>query len=177
MNEYLLKDYIINASDILYLSKTKTVKNMLKKLSKSSIEIKNSKVHKQNEISHLENFIFNLDQYIYYIKKHIFIDPLEIRFLIELSLDTNKNKYLLKKKYYLENEEKYKKLFEEIFNSNFLKNQKAIASKTKNVNLVNSFNEICKLINNNKNNYYFLFESITNNNISKFIKIWTNLNY
>lgn len=174
IKEILLKDYIINASDILYLLKTKTIKNLLKNISNIQITTKNKKIHTQN-INHIENFIFILDQYIYYLKKNAIIDPLEIRYLTQITIDNIKNKIFLSKIYYLDNEQYYQKQFKKILEHNFKKNYRIIKKNVNNTLVINNKVNIFELINNNKNKYYILFEKIYKNNVNKTYKMWNSL--
>lgn len=174
IDNYLLKDYIINASDIKYLLKTKTLKKLLKEISNDKITITNKQIHHQ-DINHIENFILILDQYIYFIKKQIFLDPLEIRYLIELSIDNKYSNLFANKKYYLDNEDYYLKEFKKLFLHNFKINQRIIKKNVNNYQVINNYKSLCNLINNNKDKYYILFE--TYNNIENLLSNWKKIKF
>jgi len=168
--KYLLKNYIINASDINYLIKTRTFKKIENKLLIKKINIKNKKIHKN--ISNNEHLIFLIDQYIYFVKQYIHLDPLEIRYLIESSINNKNNNIFLCCDYFLDNKEYYIKNFKNLFLYNYCKNYKKMKIYLNNIIKITSFEELCALINKNKEIYYILFDNINKQNIDKYSKIW-----
>ena len=170
INKYISKPYINNSSDILSFLNDNNFQNILSKLNKNKIiKVSSKLIHKQEYINQLEQFIFNLDNYISYIKQSIHINPLELRYIINLTLYNKYNKCLYMDLYYYDNVDIYIKNFKKMFMHNYLKNIKLI-SKYTSVKKRN-FNELVEIINTNKKRTYCYFENINNNNMNFYLSI------
>ena len=166
INKYINKQYINNYSDILCFSNDKEFQNIINKLNKNKyIKVTSKLIHKTNEINQIEQFIFNLDNYITYIKQIIHINPLELRYIINLTLYNKYNKILYSNLYYYSNVNKYIKEFQNMFMYTYKINIKKLNIKEK------TFNELIKLINLNIKRTYCYFENITNNNMNFYSSI------
>ena len=162
INEYLNKQYINNESDIKELFNNKKFVDLFNSINDENITFNSNLIHKNKIISLKEQFIFNIDNYITFIKQFIFINPLELRYIISLTLNKNVKKLLISK-YYYDNIEYYNDLYKKIFMSNYLENVSKLSNyiniKTRN------FDDLVKLINNKKRVYSY-FEPINNKNIN-----------
>lgn len=162
INEYLNKQYINNESDIKELFNNKKFVDLFNSINDENIIFNSNLIHKNKTISLKEQFIFNIDNYITFIKQFIFINPLELRYIISLTLNKNVKKLLISK-YYYDNIEYYNDLYKKIFMSNYLENVSKLSNyiniKTRN------FDDLVKLINNKKRVYSY-FEPINNKNIN-----------
>lgn len=162
INEYLNKQYINNESDIKELFNNKKFVDLFNSINDKNITFKSNLIHKNNTISLKELFVFNIDNYITFIKQFIFINPLELRYIISLSLNKNVKKLLISK-YYYDNIDYYNDLYKKIFMSNYLEN---VSKLSKYINIkTRNFDELVKLINNKKRVYSY-FEPINNKNIN-----------
>ena len=162
INEYLNKQYINNESDIKELFNNKKFVDLFNSINDENITFKSNLIHKNNTISLKELFIFNIDNYITFIKQFIFINPLELRYIISLTLNKNVKKLLISK-YYYDNIDYYNDLYKKIFMSNYLEN---VSKLSKYINIkTRNFDELVKLINNKKRVYSY-FEPINNKNIN-----------
>ena len=162
INEYLNKQYINNESDIKELFNNKKFVYLFNSINDKNITFKSNLIHKNNTISLKELFVFNIDNYITFIKQFIFINPLELRYIISLSLNKNVKKLLISK-YYYDNIDYYNDLYKKIFMSNYLEN---VSKLSKYINIkTRNFDELVKLINNKKRVYSY-FEPINNKNIN-----------
>ena len=92
INEYLNKQYINNESDIKELFNNKKYIDIFNSINDENIIFKSNLIHKNKTISLKEQFIFNIDNYITFIKQFIFINPLELRYIISLTLNKNVKK-------------------------------------------------------------------------------------
>lgn len=175
INKYLKKNYINNYSDILSYSKDKEFNDIINKLDKNKyITVTSNLIHKENKINQIEQFIFNLDNYITFIKDKIFINQLELRYIINLTLYNKYNKILYSSLYYYDNIEKFNNEFINIFMYNYKKNYK-ILSKYSTIKEKN-FDELVDNINTNKKRISVYFENISKNNISFYLPIYESLN-
>lgn len=162
INEYLNKQYINNESDIKELFNNKKYIDIFNSINDENIIFKSNLIHKNKTISLKEQFIFNIDNYITFIKQFIFINPLELRYIISLTLNKNVKKLLISK-YYYDNIDYYNDLYKKIFMSNYLEN---VSKLSKYINIkTRNFDELVKLINNKKRVYSY-FEPINNKNIN-----------
>ena len=162
INEYLNKKYINNESDIKELFNNKKYIDIFNSINDENIIFKSNLIHKNKTISLKEQFIFNIDNYITFIKQFIFINPLELRYIISLTLNKNVKKLLISK-YYYDNIDYYNDLYKKIFMSNYLEN---VSKLSKYINIkTRNFDELVKLINNKKRVYSY-FEPINNKNIN-----------
>ena len=162
INEYLNKQYINNESDIKKLFNNKKYIDIFNSINDENIIFKSNLIHKNKTISLKEQFIFNIDNYITFIKQFIFINPLELRYIISLTLNKNVKKLLISK-YYYDNIDYYNDLYKKIFMSNYLEN---VSKLSKYINIkTRNFDELVKLINNKKRVYSY-FEPINNKNIN-----------
>ena len=162
INEYLNKKYINNESDIKKLFNNKKYIDIFNSINDENIIFKSNLIHKNKTISLKEQFIFNIDNYITFIKQFIFINPLELRYIISLTLNKNVKKLLISK-YYYDNIDYYNDLYKKIFMSNYLEN---VSKLSKYINIkTRNFDELVKLINNKKRVYSY-FEPINNKNIN-----------
>lgn len=168
MNDYLLKDYINNSSDIIKFMNDNLLNNLLNKLNDSKVEVTSHLIHKDNTITLKEQFIFNLDNYITFIKEFLTIDQLKIRYIISETLNNKYNKILISKKYYYSNIELYHKEFINMF---MLKYNKNIDFLNKYINIKKlNFKELCSFINTNKKAHIY-FEDITSKNVQYYINL------
>ena len=162
INEYLNKKYINNESDIKKLFNNKKYIDIFNSINDENIIFNSNLIHKNKTISLKEQFIFNIDNYITFIKQFIFINPLELRYIISLTLNKNVKKLLISK-YYYDNIDYYNDLYKKIFMSNYLEN---VSKLSKYINIkTRNFDELVKLINNKKRVYSY-FEPINNKNIN-----------
>ena len=162
INEYLNKQYINNESDIKELFNNKKFVDLFNSINDENIIFNSNLIHKNKTISLKEQFIFNIDNYITFIKQFIFINPLELRYIISLTLNKNVKKLLISK-YYYDNIDYYNDLYKKIFMSNYLEN---VSKLSKYINIkTRNFDELVKLINNKKRVYSY-FEPINNKNIN-----------
>lgn len=162
INEYLNKQYINNESDIKELFNNKKFVDLFNSINDENITFKSNLIHKNKIISLKEQFIFNIDNYITFIKQFIFINPLELRYIISLTLNKNVKKLLISK-YYYDNIEYYNDLYKKIFMSNYLENVSKLSNY---INIeTRNFDDLVKLINNKKRVYSY-FEPINNKNIN-----------
>ena len=162
INKYLNKQYINNESDIKELFNNKKYIDIFNSINDENIIFKSNLIHKNKTISLKEQFIFNIDNYITFIKQFIFINPLELRYIISLTLNKNVKKLLISK-YYYDNIDYYNDLYKKIFMSNYLEN---VSKLSKYINIkTRNFDELVKLINNKKRVYSY-FEPINNKNIN-----------
>lgn len=172
-NEYLLKPYINNASDINSYIKDHILDNIIIDDINKNIKINSHLIHKKDSISMQEQIIFNLDNYISFIKNFLTISQLEIRYIIYLTLYNNNLTLFSSNKYYYEYIEYYNNEFINLFMNKYLKNIKLL-KKYINIKAL-SFNELCNYINANKKAHIF-FENITENNVLYYIKLIRSIN-
>ena len=172
-NEYLLKPYINNASDINTFLQDHSLEELFNRTNYKEIEIKSHLIHKLDHINVYEQIIFNIDNYISFIKSHLKINQLEIRYIISLTLYNNNLDIFLDNKYYYENIEYYNKKFIKLFMNNYIKNIKLLK---KYINITElTFLELCNFINENKKAYIF-FEHIEENNMQYYINLIRSIN-
>ena len=170
INKYLNLNYINNSSDIKALVNEKYIKDIINKLDKNKyIYVTSHLIHKKKKINQIEQFMFNLDNYITYIKQLVHISPLELRYIINLTLNNKYIKLFYSSLYYYDNVDEYIKIFKKIFMFNYIKNLKIISNyihiKKRN------FNEFINFINSHKKRTYCYFENITINNMNFYISI------
>ena len=91
INDY---KYLNNISDILSFFEDKTFLDFYNSINDDNIKVTSNLIHNKKYISRKEQFIFNLDNYISFIKNNIFINPLELRYIISLTLNNKYNKIL-----------------------------------------------------------------------------------
>lgn len=168
MNDYLLKDYINNSSDIIKFMNDNLLNGLLNKLNDSKLEVTSHLIHKDNTITLKEQFIFNLDNYITFIKELLTIDQLKIRYIISETLNNKYNKILISKKYYYSNIELYHKEFINMFMFKYNKNIDFLNKYIK-IDKLN-FKELCTFINTNKKAHIY-FEDITSKNVQYYINL------
>ena len=170
INKYINKDYINNLSDIKAFINDKEFLIIINKLNnKKYIKVTSNLIHKSNKIIQIEQFIFNLDNYITYIKQLIHINPIELRYILKLTLYNKYNKILYSDLYYYDNVELYQIIFKNMFMCNYLNNIKLIKKYIKIKK--RSFNELINIINEHKKRTYCYFENITNNNMNFYLPI------
>lgn len=170
INNYINKQYINNSSDIKSYSQDIEFKNIINKLDTNKyIKVTSNLIHKEKQINQIEQFIFNLDNYITFIKQNIFINQLELKYIINLTIYNKHNKILHSNLYYYDNINIYIKEFKKMFMYNYIINMTLLKKECKN------FNELCNLINKNKKRVYCYFEKINNNNILFYKTIINNL--
>ena len=170
INKYINKDYIKNLSDIKAFINDKEFLIIINKLNKKKyIKVTSNLIHKSNKINQIEQFIFNLDNYITYIKQLIHINPIELRYILKLTLYNKYNKILYSDLYYYDNVELYQIIFKNMFMCNYLNNIKLIKKYIKIKK--RSFNELINIINEHKKRTYCYFENITNNNMNFYLPI------
>lgn len=170
INKYINKEYINNYSDIKSFINDEEFSIILNKLNtKKYIKVTSNLIHKTNKINQIEQFIFNLDNYITYIKQLVHINPIELRYILKLTLYNKYNKILYSDLYYYDYVELYQVKFENMFMHNYLNNIKFIKKfiKIKKRN----FNELINIINKHKKRTYCYFENITNNNMNFYLPI------
>lgn len=167
-NDYILKDYINNSSDIIKFLNDKLLDNLINNIDNSNVIVTSHLIHKENTITLKEQFIFNLDNYITFIKQNINIDQLKIRYIISETLNNKHNKIILSNKYYYSNLELYHKEFINMFMYKYLKNIEFLNKYIKLTKL--NFKDLCQLINTNKKAHIY-FEDITSNNVQYYINL------
>lgn len=167
-NDYLLKKYINNSSDIISFINDKLLDDIMSKIKDSSIIVTSHLIHKEKLISLQEQFIFNLDNYISFIKEKLNISELKIRYILSETLNNKYNKILLSNKYYYSNIEFYHREFINMFMYKYSKNIDFLNKYIKLNKL--DFNNICTLINENKKAHIY-FEDITSNNVHYYINL------
>lgn len=166
INKYLNKKYINNYSDIKSFTNDNEFKNIINKLDENiKIYVTSNLIHKTKVINQLEQFIFNLDNYITYLKQLIHISPLELRYIINLTIYNRYNKILYSNLYYYSNITKYNNEFKKMFMNNYHINKKKLNLKER------TFDELINLINTHKKRTYCYFENITNNNMNFYSSI------
>lgn len=171
--KYINKSYINNSSDILSFYKDIEFKKIISSLDENKlIKVTSHLIHKDKYINQVEQFIFNLDNYISFIKEKIFIKPLELRYIISLTLFNKNNKILYSDLYYYSNLKIYQKAFIKLFMYQYEKNIKIISKDL--IIIKRDFNSLIKIINNKKRTYVY-FEKITNNNMPFYLPIYEDL--
>ncbi len=161
INSILLKDCINNSSDIKALLKNKSISKLINRIDNNKIVKVNSHLIHKNNIFQIEQFIFNLDNYISFIKSLLNINSLEIRYIIDLTLDNKYNKILLSNIYFYDNKDFYINNFKKLFMYKYIKNIN-ILKKYISINKLSFDNLIIKL-NQSKNKAHFYFEDICKN--------------
>ena len=170
INKYINKDYINNSSDIKAFINDEEFKEIIKKLdNKKYIKVTSKLIHKKSKINQIEQFIFNLDNYISYIKQLIHINPIELRYILKLTLNNKHNKILYSDLYYYDYIELYQIKFESMFMYNYINNIKLLKKYIK-INK-RKFNELILIINTHKKRTYCYFENINNNNMNFYLPI------
>ena len=170
INKYLNKKYINNYSEIKSYSKDNEFKYIISNLDENIyINVTSNLIHKTKQINQIEQFIFNLDNYITFIKQFIQINPLELKYIINLTIYNKNNKILYSNLYYYSNIEKYNNEFKKIFMYNYYKNinklRKTFVIEKRN------FVKLANHINRKQKKTYCYFENITNNNMYFYIPI------
>lgn len=166
IDKYIHQEYINNYTDILCFSKDNKFQKIIEKLDKNKvIKVTSNLIHKTKEIDQIEQFIFNLDNYITYIKQFIHISPLELRYIINLTIYNKYNKILYSNLYYYSNIEKYNKEFQKMFMYKYNINKNKIKYKKR------TFNELIYLINTQQKRTYCYFENITSSNMNFYLSI------
>ncbi len=173
IKKYINKKYINNLSEIISYSKDKEFNDIISNLNNNIyIEVTSHLIHKEKYIDQIEQFIFNLDNYITFIKQNIHINPLELKYIINLTLYNHKNIFLYSNIYYYSNIDYYIKKFKDLFsykyNINYNIISKYIKIKKK------DFNELVFTINNKKRTFAY-FETISKSNISFYLSIYKSL--
>ena len=170
LNKYLNKKYINNYSEIKSYSNDKEFIDLTSNINeKLYITVTSNLIHKTNKINQIEQFIFNLDNYITYIKQFIHINPLQLKYLINLTIYNKYNKILYSNLYYYNNIEKYHKEFEKMFVYNYNINRKKLYKELKIKK--RNFIELVNYINSHKKRTHYYFENISNNNMFFYIQI------
>lgn len=172
-NEYLLKSYINNASDINTFLQDHLLDNLLIKTKYKEIRVKSHLIHQEDYINIYEQIIFNIDNYISFIKSYLKINELEIRYILSLTLYNNNLDIFSSDKYYYDDIEYYNNEFINIFMNKYLSNIKLL-KKYINIKKLN-FKELCNFINTNKKAHIF-FESIEENNVQYYISLIRSIN-
>lgn len=158
IKKYIYKNYINNSSDIYSFSKDNEFVQLINNLNKKHyIKVTSNLIHKTDEINQIEQFIFNLDNYITYIKQNIFINQIELKYIINQTIYNKYNKILYSDIYYYDNIDLYINNFKKMFMYNYINNSKTLNIKPKN------FINFCNTINNHKKRVYCYFELINNN--------------
>lgn len=158
IKKYIYKNYINNSSDIYSFSKDKEFVQLINNLNKNHyIKVTSKLIHKTDKINQIEQFIFNLDNYITYIKQNIFINQIELKYIINQTIYNKYNKILYSDIYYYDNIDLYINNFKKMFMYNYINNSKILNIKPKN------FINFCNTINNHKKRVYCYFELINNN--------------
>ncbi len=172
-NEYLLKSYINNASDINTFLQDHLLDNLLIKTKYKEIRVKSHLIHQVDYINIYEQIIFNIDNYISFIKSYLKINELEIRYILSLTLYNNNLDIFSSDKYYYDDIEYYNNEFINIFMNKYLSNIKLLKKYIKIKKL--NFKELCNFINTNKKAHIF-FESIEENNVQYYINLIRSIN-
>lgn len=172
-NEYLLKSYINNASDINTFLQDHLLDNLLIKTKYKEIRVKSHLIHQVDYINIYEQIIFNIDNYISFIKSYLKINELEIRYILSLTLYNNNLNIFSSDKYYYDDIEYYNNEFINIFMNKYLSNIKLL-KKYINIKKLN-FKELCNFINTNKKAHIF-FESIEEKNVQYYINLIRSIN-
>lgn len=159
---------INNISDIICISKSESFNSLIKKLSNNKIKVSSNLIHKKKYITSYEQFIFNLDNYISFLKNILFINPLEIRLIVELTIYNKCNSILFSDIYYYQNVEFYITGYKKMFMFNYKKNYN-ILKKFIHIKKL-SFDELIIKLNKIKNKAHYYFENI-NNNLPYYISI------
>ena len=161
--------YLNNLSEIICLSKIDKFNNLVNRIDNKKINVTSHLIHKDDTITHYEQFFFNLDNYISFIKNNLFINPNEIKIIIDLTIYNKYNKILYSTDYYYNNVKKYEKEFINMFMHNYKKN---ISFLKKYINIKEkSFEELINNINMHKKRTHFYFENINNKNMNFYIPI------
>ena len=163
------KNILNNISDINSIMDEKGFKTLLDKTkSNKKIYIKNDLIH-DHPLSMEEQLLFNIDCYISFLKSKLFIDQLELRYIINLTIYNRYNRVLLSDTYYYDNPNYYQKEFIKMFMYKYLKNytflSKYIDSKKR------SFEELVNILNKHKKRTYIYFEDINLNNMNFYIPL------
>jgi hypothetical protein len=163
-----------NLSEIYSLLESSALKSRIFSINKNEmIDVNSHLIHKEDCISYYDNVIFNLDNYISFIKNHLFINPFELKYILELTINCNMNNIFFDKTYYYDNLNHYQDEFVKLFmykyeiNYNILK--KHISIKHRN------FLELVNNINKHKKRVYSYFDDINQNNLLFHIAIIENL--
>ena len=170
INDY---KYLNNISDILSFFEDKTFLDFYNSINDDNIKVTSNLIHNKKYISRKEQFIFNLDNYISFIKNNIFINPLELRYIISLTLNNKYNKILYSDTYYYDDTDTYIREFINMFMFNYNKNI-SFLKKYINIKKLN-FEELSNFINKHKKRTYCLFETINQNNMNFYIPIINSL--
>ncbi len=163
-----------NLSEIYSLLENSVLKNKIVSVNKNEmIEVKSHLIHKENCISYYDNIIFNLDNYISFIKNYLFINPFELKYILELTINSNLNNIFFDKSYYYDNinyyQDEFTKLFMYKYEINYNLLRKYVNIKHRN------FLELVNNINKHKKRAYSYFEDINQKNLLFHISIIENL--
>lgn len=171
INKYIYKKYINNSSDIYSFSKDKEFKELINHLNKNHyIKVTSNLIHKNKKINQIEQFIFNLDNYITYIKQNVFINQIELKYIINQTIYNKYNKILYSDIYYYDNINLYIDAFKKMFINNYIYNSKFLNIKPQN------FYDLCNTINKHKKRVYCYFELINNNNKHLYAILYNKIN-
>lgn len=133
------------------------------------IKVTSNLIHKDKYITHYEQFLFNLDNYISFIKNHVFIDQIELRYIIYNTLFNKYNKILFDSMYYYENPLKYINEFKKMFSYKYEVNYNLLRNY---INLEKfTFEELISFLNNNKKRANVFFENISKDNLHLYSEI------
>ena len=105
-----------NLSEVYSLLESDALKNKIISIDKNEmIEVKSHLIHKDNYINYYDNVIFNIDNYVSFIKNYLFINPLELKYILELTVDNKLNSLFFDKSYYYDNLDWYQSEFIKLF--------------------------------------------------------------
>lgn len=159
-----------NLSELYSLLESNNLKNKITSIDKDEmIEVKSHLIHKSSFISYYDNIIFNLDNYISFIKNQLFINPLELKYILDLTIDSNLNEIFFNKSYYYDDLDLYQSEFIKLFMYKYEINYKILK---KYINIKHrSFIELIDNINKHKKRAASYFDNINQKNLLFHISI------
>lgn len=165
-----MDEFINNYSDIQALLNEKFIQKIINDINNNTyVNITTKLIHKKEKLTMYEQFIFNLDNYITFIKEKLLLNPLQLRYIILLTVNNKFNKILTNKIYYYENIELYNQEFIKLFMYNYKKNIKYL-KKYLNIKEL-EFEELVKKLNKQNKKAFIYFEKINASNINYYLPI------
>lgn len=163
-----------NLSELYSLLESNNLKNKINAIDKNEmIEVNSHLIHKNSYISYYDNIIFNVDNYISFIKNQLYINPLELKYILVLTIDSDLNDIFFNKSYYYDNLDLYQNEFIRLFMYKYEINYK-ILKKYINIKHRN-FIELVDNINKHKKRASSYFDNINQKNLLFHISIVENL--
>lgn len=166
----IMMNNLNNLSEVYSLLESDALKNKIISIDKNEmIEVKSHLIHKDNYINYYDNVIFNIDNYVSFIKNYLFINPLELKYILELTVDNKLNSLFFDKSYYYDNLDWYQSEFIKLFLYKYEINYNILR---KHINIKHrAFLELIDNINKHKKRAYSYFDDINQKNLLFHISI------